>query len=141
VLLLLLLLHCQRFYRATSRELQRLESVSRSPIFAHFAEALGGAATLRAFGAEDRVVAESQGRQARNNRAYFAKTAAEIWLTARLMFVGAAVVFLCAASIVLLHAHLGQRVNPGMAGVALAYALNIVINLNMSIRNRYDSLY
>ena len=86
-------------------------------------------------------MAESQGRQARNNRAYFAKTAAEIWLTARLMFVGAAVVFLCAASIVLLHAHLGQRVNPGMAGVALAYALNIVINLNMSIRNRYDSLY
>ena len=37
-------------YRATSRELMRLDGVSRSPVYAAFARALGCRATLRAFG-------------------------------------------------------------------------------------------
>jgi len=32
-----------------SRELQRLDSMTRSPIFSHFAETLGGLQTIRAF--------------------------------------------------------------------------------------------
>lgn len=37
-------------YVPVSRDLQRLESISRSPIFAQFSETLGGTATIRAFG-------------------------------------------------------------------------------------------
>lgn len=39
----------QVYYRATSRELRRLDSVSRSPIYTSFTEALDGASTIRAF--------------------------------------------------------------------------------------------
>eukprot|EP00798_Chlamydomonas_sp_ICE-L_P010758 gene10758-17842_t len=39
----------QRYYRRSSIELQRLESISRSPVFANFSETLGGLDTIRAF--------------------------------------------------------------------------------------------
>lgn len=37
-------------YVPLSRDLQRLESMSRSPIFAQFSETLSGTAVIRAFG-------------------------------------------------------------------------------------------
>ncbi|CAN0464373.1 unnamed protein product [Ectocarpus sp. 12 AP-2014] len=40
----------QRYYRSSSRELRRLDSTSRSPIYALFSETLDGAVTIRAFG-------------------------------------------------------------------------------------------
>lgn len=36
-------------YRKSSREIKRIESISRSPIYAHFGETLTGLSTIRAF--------------------------------------------------------------------------------------------
>ena len=44
-------------YVPTSRELERLESVTRSPVFSHFGETLEGASTIRAFRAESQFFA------------------------------------------------------------------------------------
>ena len=39
----------QHFYRCSSRELQRLDSLSRAPVFSHFSDTLTGLVTIRSF--------------------------------------------------------------------------------------------
>lgn len=60
-----------RYYLSTSRELKRLDSTTKSPIFASFQETLGGVATIRAYGQTERFVAENEARIDRNQEAYF----------------------------------------------------------------------
>lgn len=61
----------QRYYLRTSRELKRLDSVSRSPIYSHFQETLGGITTIRAYRQQLRFSQESEWRVDANLRAYF----------------------------------------------------------------------
>ena len=59
----------QKYYRASARELQRLSSISRSPIYSAFNESLNGAATVQAFGDVERVASEQCERFDYNQRA------------------------------------------------------------------------
>ena len=47
--IILVFLIIQRLYIVTSRQLKRLYSVSKSPIFSHFSETVSGAQVIRAF--------------------------------------------------------------------------------------------
>jgi ATP-binding cassette, subfamily C (CFTR/MRP), member 10 len=76
--------HLQRYYRASSRELKRLDSVSRSPIFAHFSETLDGAMSIRAFDIGERFLARNLELLDENQRVSLLGTAASQWLTFRL---------------------------------------------------------
>jgi ATP-binding cassette subfamily C (CFTR/MRP) protein 1 len=60
-----------RFFRPVARECKRLESLARSPVFAHYSETLGGIPTIRAYAAEKRFAAANQKLVDALNEAYY----------------------------------------------------------------------
>lgn len=76
----------QRFYVASSRQLKRLESVSRSPIYTHFNETLLGTSVIRAFGEQERFIRESDQRVDHNQKAYYPSIVANRLGTLLLLF-------------------------------------------------------
>ena len=61
----------QRFYIATSRQLKRIDSVRRSPIYVHFSETLTGASSIRAFRKKDAFVQRADRIMDENQMAYY----------------------------------------------------------------------
>lgn len=56
------------YYRASVRELKRLDTLLRSSLYAHFSESLVGLSTIRAYGETDRFRKESEDRINAQNR-------------------------------------------------------------------------
>jgi len=119
----------QTFYRASSRELKRLDSVSRSPVFSHFSETMDGATTIRAFGATDAFLARSLLLVDANQRVSFAGSAASQWLGLRLQAFGVLVVASVAAWAVE-SCVVDRPVSAGLIGLSLSYTLPLVGNLS-----------
>jgi ATP-binding cassette subfamily C (CFTR/MRP) protein 1 len=127
----------QRYYLRTSRELKRLDSVSKSPIYAHFQETLGGLSTIRAYRQQDRFQLENEWRVDANLRAYFPSISANRWLAVRLEFIGA-IVILAAAGMPIITVATGKPLDPGFVALAMSYALQITTSLNWIVRQTVE---
>ncbi|KAK9485960.1 P-loop containing nucleoside triphosphate hydrolase protein [Lipomyces starkeyi] len=127
-----LYLYYQRYYLRTSRELKRLDSVSRSPIYAHFQESLSGLSTIRAFRQIDRFNNVNEYHVDYNLRAYFPSISANRWLSVRLEFIGSVIIF-AAAGLSIVSVSSG-RVRAGLVGLAMSYALQITQSLSWIVR-------
>ncbi|KAI1318942.1 hypothetical protein EDD11_005376 [Mortierella claussenii] len=123
----------QRYYLATSREIRRLDSVSRSPVFAHFQETLGGISTIRAYRQQGRFIQGNEFRLDQNLRAYYPGIAGNRWLAFRLETLSSTIIFGSAfLSVVSLSRNLD--VDPGLVGLSLTYAMSITQTLNWMVR-------
>ncbi|KAF8934648.1 hypothetical protein BGZ52_003729 [Haplosporangium bisporale] len=123
----------QRYFLATSREIRRLDSVSRSPVFAHFQETLGGITTIRVYRQQDRFILGNEHRLDQNLRAFYPSIASNRWLAFRLEVLGSTIIFGSAFLSVVSLAR-GLVVNPGLVGLSLSYALNITQTMNWMVR-------
>ncbi|KAL1925489.1 uncharacterized protein VTP21DRAFT_372 [Calcarisporiella thermophila] len=121
-----------RMYIANSRELKRLDSVSRSPIYSHFGETLVGVATIRAFGEQSRFMNELLCRVENNLRPYYYLWCSNRWLSVRADGIGALVSGLTGGFLLFRIAR--GEVDAGTAGLALSYALNFVSQVNFFMR-------
>ncbi|KAK7208586.1 P-loop containing nucleoside triphosphate hydrolase protein [Myxozyma melibiosi] len=130
--LTLLYLYYQRFYLRTSRELKRLDSVSRSPIYAHFQESLSGLSTIRAFRQIERFENVNETHVDYNLRAYFPSISANRWLSVRLEFIGSVIIF-ASAGLSIISVSSGT-VRAGLVGLAMSYALQITQSLSWIVR-------
>ncbi|GKZ69061.1 hypothetical protein AnigIFM60653_011707 [Aspergillus niger] len=127
----------QKYYLRTSRELKRLDSVTRSPIYAHFQESLGGISTIRAYRQEERFTLENEWRMDANVRAYFPSISANRWLAVRLEFIGS-VIILASAVLSIVSVATGSGLSAGMVGLAMSYALQITQSLNWIVRQTVE---
>ncbi|KAJ5176747.1 Metal resistance protein YCF1 [Penicillium canariense] len=127
----------QKYYLRTSRELKRLDSVTRSPIYAHFQESLGGISTIRAYRQENRFALENEWRMDANLRAYFPSISANRWLAVRLEFIGS-IIILASAGLAILSVASGSGLSAGMVGLAMSYALQITQSLNWIVRQTVE---
>ncbi|KAL3281370.1 hypothetical protein HHI36_004580 [Cryptolaemus montrouzieri] len=62
----------RNFYLSTSRNVKRLEGVTRSPVFSHISATLNGLTTIRAFGAQEILSVEFDTHQDLHSSAWFA---------------------------------------------------------------------
>ncbi|TFY72025.1 hypothetical protein EVG20_g1007 [Dentipellis fragilis] len=122
-----------KYYLATSRELKRLDAVSRSPIFAWFSESLNGISTIRAFNQQSIFTALNECRIDRNQICYLPSISVNRWLALRLEFLGSVIILL--ASSLAMGALLTSSVDAGLVGLVLTYALNMTSSLNWVVRS------
>ncbi|XP_072229951.1 ATP-binding cassette sub-family C member 3 isoform X1 [Leuresthes tenuis] len=124
----------QRFYVATSRQLKRLESVSRSPIYSHFSETVTGSSVIRAYGRHTAFVLMSDMKVDENQKSYYPGIVSNRWLGVRIEFIGNCIVLFAA-----LFAVTGKEsLNPGLVGLSVSYALQVTMSLNWMVRMTSD---
>ncbi|KAM5227272.1 multidrug resistance-associated protein 1 isoform 2-T2 [Ctenodactylus gundi] len=126
----LLYFFVQRFYVASSRQLKRLESVSRSPVYSHFNETLLGVSVIRAFEEQERFIRQSDLKVDENQKAYYPSIVANRWLAVRLECVGNCVV-LFAALFAVISRH---SLSAGLVGLSVSYSLQVTSYLNWLVR-------
>ncbi|KXS10818.1 hypothetical protein M427DRAFT_61533 [Gonapodya prolifera JEL478] len=121
----------QLFYRSTSRELKRLDSILRSPFYAHFSETLAGLSTIRAFQAQERFRLENETRLNSANRSTWLLAVVQRWIAVRLDVISATLVF-CATvfATVLRNSYLGV----GVLSLAVTYSLSMTNVLSFTVR-------
>ncbi|OWF48638.1 multidrug resistance-associated protein 1-like isoform X2 [Mizuhopecten yessoensis] len=122
-----------KFYIPTSRQLKRLESMTRSPVYNHFSESVSGASVIRAYRAQDRFIKESMDRVDNNLVFYYGYFVSSRWLGVRLEFLG---------NFLILAATLFGVFTPGQSGaivgLSISYALQATSVLNVLVVNISD---
>ncbi|KAM9999110.1 hypothetical protein ACTFIZ_002674 [Dictyostelium cf. discoideum] len=125
----------QYFYRYTSRGLQRIEAITRSPIFNHFSETLNGVVSIRAYKKQQENILKNQKRLDDNNNCYLTLQAMNRWLGLRLDFLGNLIVFFSCIFITLKK----DTISPSDVGLVLSYALSITSSLNQGVLQAADA--
>lgn len=130
------------YYRPSARELRRLNNLLRSRIYEHFGESLSGLATLKAFGAVSRFVADNARRIDTENTAYWMSVACQRWLNLRLDLCGAVLVLVTGLLVV----GLRGTISASAGGVVLSYVVQAqsvfgnMIRQSAEIENNMNSV-
>ncbi|KAG7364336.1 multidrug ABC transporter permease/ATPase [Nitzschia inconspicua] len=129
----------QNFFTMSYRELKRLDSVNRSPIYALLGESIDGVATIRAFGGESALLSRLTRMLDTQQNAYYLLCVAQCWLAIRLELVGTLFITLACLLAVWQHSIRGADLQfAGLAGLSISYALSVTQSLNWSVRMASD---
>lgn len=105
-------------YLSAARELKRLESVTRSPIFQQFGETISGSVLIRAYGDTERFIAENWNSIDQTHRPYFWLWVSNRWLSFCCSMLSL-VIAMGGASLIVFSS---DYIDAGMAGISLTFA-------------------
>ncbi|WWD08510.1 hypothetical protein V865_006622 [Kwoniella europaea PYCC6329] len=110
---------CGGYYRQTSREVKRIDSITRTQIYSSFGEQLAGLSVIRAFGKQDTFEERTQNAINVEGRAYILTLVIQRWLGVRLDLSSNLLILLIAIFGILFR----DSVDPASFGVVFSYAL------------------
>ncbi|CAG8523564.1 1809_t:CDS:10, partial [Dentiscutata erythropus] len=122
-------------YAKASRELKRMGSVSRSPLYSHFTETLIGITTIRAFGESKRFMQDMLLKIDNNSRPFFYMRLINRWLSFRFNITSSFASFL-AGFFILWNI---DQIDAGLAGLSLSFAMHFTKQIMWTVR-KYTSL-
>ncbi|KAL7750940.1 hypothetical protein RI367_003520 [Sorochytrium milnesiophthora] len=133
------LMYVQRYFLATSREIKRLDSGSKTPIYQLFGESITGIVSVRAYNYQTQIVKQLEERVDNYIRAVYANYGANRWLAISVNAIGSFVIFGVAILAVLLRSSTaGAQVGMGFVGsqslvVCMIYLIRSLCDLEANI--------
>ncbi|XP_071921450.1 ABC transporter C family member 4-like isoform X2 [Coffea arabica] len=110
------------YYLATSRELTRLDSITKAPVIHHFSESISGITTIRCFRKQERFCQENVNRVNSNLRMDFHNYGCNEWLGFRLELMGSFILCISALFMIVLPSTI---IKPENVGLSLSYGLSL----------------
>ena len=123
-----------RFYHRSSCQIQRLESITRSSVYALFLTSLNGLSNIRAFRAEKSFIQLISSKMDVNTSAYINMNAASNWLALRLNLVCSLIVLVTSVQIVWLH----EQKDSTEAVLSLTCAIYMSFSFQYAVRKLSD---
>jgi len=123
----------QRDYRLSAREAKRLESIARSPRYAHFKELVSGLDVIHGFGRELFFINTYHNILYNYQRAFWCSIMLNRWFSTRVPLVSGLVALATSVMIVVLSWQ--GNITAGVAGLVLTYALGFWMSLNWTVRS------
>ncbi|XP_039870833.1 multidrug resistance-associated protein 4 isoform X2 [Simochromis diagramma] len=128
--LLLIFLYLRRYFLRTSRNVKRLESTTRSPVFSHLSSSLQGLWTIRAFGEEERFQKVFDAHQDLHSEAWFLFLTTSRWFAVRLDGICSIFVTITTFACLLLR----DKLDAGAVGLALSYSVTLMGMFQWGVR-------
>ena len=122
------------YYRKSSREMKRIDSTTKSPIFADFSQSLNGLVTIRAYGDEEMFCAKNRELIQRNTKVMFMNLSLGRWLAMRVDVLGALIIFFVTLSCCVWR----DSVSGGVIGLMLVNALGCIRVFRMGVKMGVD---
>ncbi|MCL7050467.1 hypothetical protein MKW94_016723 [Papaver nudicaule] len=131
------------YFLSSSRELTRLDSITKAPVIQHFSESVAGAMTIRCFNKQERFCQENIERVNTNLSMDFHNNGSNEWLGFRLELIGS--VFLCLSTLfmVMLPSNI---IKPEYVGLSLSYGLSLntvlffAVSMSCTLENKMVSV-
>ncbi|XP_044072656.1 ATP-binding cassette sub-family C member 4-like isoform X5 [Siniperca chuatsi] len=128
LLAVFLCLRC--YFLQTSRDIKRLESTTRSPVFSHLSSSLQGLSTIRAFKVQQRFQQMFDEYQDLHSEAWFLFLTTSRWFAVRLDGICSVFVTITAFGCL----YLRDGLEPGAVGLALSYAVTLTGMFQWGVR-------
>ncbi|POM74277.1 Multidrug resistance protein ABC Superfamily [Phytophthora palmivora] len=127
----LIFLYIGQYFKKSSREIKRLEGITRSPVYNLFSETLSGLDTIRAFRMENNFTKQNRRVVDVNANLYLTYWSASRWLATRLDILSVAVILIVSLYLVATVGSVGSLTS----GLSLTYSLMLTSMVQWVMRS------